>query len=491
MFKKVLVANRGDAAVRVIRTLREMGIGAVAVFSEADRDGLHVALADEAVALGDSEPSKSYCNVEKVIGAAKATGCDAVHPGYGFLAEDAGFARAVLDAGLAFIGPSPEVLVLVGNKVEARSLLAEAGIDIVPGSQDVISGEWAEKEAERIGYPLLVKSVVGGGGRGIRVAQKPADLASALREASDESFAAFLDKRVYLEKLLERPRHIEVQVIRDRYGGAVHLFERECSLQRRFQKVIEESPAPGLSDVLKEAIANTALRAMETLRFEGVGTVEFLLDRRGRFWFLEANPRLQVEHPVTEMRTGLDLVRLQIEIACGMGLSLRQEDVHSIGHAIECRIYAEDPQSGFAPRSGPILMLRPPGGPGVRADLAVIEGSSLSQEYDPLIAKVVVLAEDRTRAISRMVRALEETVVLGVDTSIEFLRDILKSDRFISGNIDTSYLEEFAKCWKPDESFDAWAALGYRLECSSSADQAKVSQLAPLSPWKALKHFGR
>ncbi len=496
MFSKVLVANRGEIALRILRTLREMGITGVAVFSDADRDAPHVAAADEAVPLGDREPARSYLDSQRLIEAALATGCEAIHPGYGFLSESPVFARAVQDAGLVFIGPPADVMALLADKTAARRVMAGAGVPVIPGTfEPAADPDLLEAEARRIGFPVLVKAALGGGGKGMRVVADPARLREAVVAASSEACAAFGDAGVYLEKRLRSPRHVEFQVLADTHGGVVHLFERECSLQRRHQKVVEESPSPALDDDLREAMARAAVTAARVAGYVGAGTVEFLLEE-GRYYFLEVNARLQVEHPLTEMRTGVDLVRRQVEVAAGLPLPFRQEDLCARGYAIECRIYAEDPTRGFAPSPGRVLAVEAPAGPGVRFDCGVAPGSEVPVHYDPILAKVAVVAEDRPAAIARMLRALEECAILGVETPVEFLIALVGSEAFRAGDVHTEFLEEFLAGWAPDPEADGVAAIGYRLEGlagSGSGPSRRVTE-APRcvdSPWRTLKGFGR
>lgn len=495
MFGKVLVANRGEIAVRILRTLREMGIRGVAVFSETDTDAPHVAAAEEAVPLGDPNPAHSYLNVDKLIMAARSTGCEAVHPGYGFLAESPLFARAVQDAGLVFIGPPADAMALLADKTAVRRLMVQAGVPVIPGTFEPMSNpDLIETEAQRIGFPLLVKASFGGGGQGIRIVEAPNSLREAIASASSEAMAAFGDARLYLERRLRHPRHVEFQVLADAQGHYVHLFERECSLQRRYQKVVEESPSLALDEDLRDAMGRAAVIAARAVGCVGLGTVEFLLDEDRRFYFLEVNARLQVEHPVTELRTGVDLVRRQIEVAAGLPLPFRQEDLSARGHAIECRICAEDPFHGFAPSPGRILAVQGPAGPGVRFDSGIVAGTKVPIQYDSVLAKVAVLAEDRPAAIARMLRALEECAILGVATPIEFLIALVGSEAFRAGNVHTSFLEDFLVGWALDPAADAVAALAYRLEeranLVTTQRNSQVERLAA-SPWRTLRGFGR
>ena len=441
--QKVLVANRGEIAVRVMRTCRERGVATVAVYSEADRDALHVRMADEAVEIGPAPSSESYLVADRVLDAARRTGADAVHPGYGFLSENAAFAQAVEDAGLVWIGPPPEAIRLMGDKTEARKLMQTAGVPMAPGTPDAIddAGE-AERVAGEIGYPVLVKAAAGGGGKGMRVVERAADFANAFARAGSEAQSAFGDGRVYVEKYLVGPRHVEIQVLADAHGNTVHLFERECSIQRRHQKVIEEAPSAVLTPELRAAMGEAAVQAARACDYVGAGTVEFLLDAEHDFYFLEMNTRLQVEHPVTEMITGLDLVAEQLRIAEGEELGYTQGDLKIWGHAVECRVYAEDVPAGFLPAPGPLLRHRPPAGPGVRVDAGVEEGDEVPVHYDPMVSKLVTWGRTRDEAIARMDRALGEYDVAGVRTTIPFCRSVMRHPAFRSGDFDTGFVSE-------------------------------------------------
>jgi acetyl-CoA carboxylase biotin carboxylase subunit len=492
VFRTVLVANRGEIAVRVLRTLREMGIRGVAVYSDADRGAPHLAAADEAVPLGDPAPAASYLDARELVEAARRTGAEAVHPGYGFLSESPAFARAVRDAGLAFVGPSPEAMERVGNKIAARRLLRGSGVPVVPGMVDAEADPARlAAAAEEMGYPILLKAAAGGGGKGMRIVRGPDELAEAARRGASEALAAFGDGAVYLEKLLPRPRHVELQVLADSAGHVVHLGERECSVQRRHQKILEESPSPALDADLRRRMGEAAVEVARRAGYVNAGTVEFLLGEDGRFHFLEVNARLQVEHPVTEMTTGLDLVRCQIEIAAGMPLSFRQEDVVPRGHAVECRIYAEDPAAGFLPSPGRILLAREPSGPGVRCDSGIATGCEVPVHYDPILAKVIAHAPSRDAAIARMIRALEECVVLGVATPVELLLDVLRSEPFRAGRTHTGFLEEHFGAWRPatGEALERIALLGHALAARSGGAPAGGAAPAggrPATPWERL-----
>jgi len=445
MFRKVLIANRGEIAVRVMRTLREMDIATVAVYSDADRASLHVRMADEAEHIGPSPSSESYLRIERILEAASRHGVDAIHPGYGFLSENAEFAAACEDAGIVFIGPSSDSIRKMGSKTAARQVAIAAGAPVLPGTDCGVSFEEARAFGSAHGYPILLKAVAGGGGKGMRRVDREQDLESALRDASSEAERAFRNGEVYVEKLVERPRHIEIQLFGDRHGNMVHLGERECSLQRRHQKVMEECPSPLVRarPEMRQAMGEAAIRAARAGGYYNAGTVEFLVDQDDNFYFLEMNTRLQVEHPVTELVTGFDLVRLQVEIAAGACLPFRQEDVTWRGSAIECRIYAEDPYNHFLPYPGKLTRLTRPLGPGIRLDGCVYDGWTVPMEYDPLLAKLAVWSASRGEAINRMIRALREYDVGGIRTNICFFRQILEDAQFRQGSIHTGFIEEF------------------------------------------------
>ena len=440
-FKKVLVANRGEIAVRVLRACSELGMGTVAVYSEADRTSLHVRYADEAYLIGPAPASESYLRIDKLIETAKKAGADAIHPGYGFLAENPALGRACRDAGIIFIGPSPECIELMGDKLGARRAVKALGVPVVPGSDGAVADEHEAVDiAERLGYPVVVKAVAGGGGKGMRTVRSAEELAAGFRSAAGEARAAFGDDRLYLEKLMEGVRHVEIQVLADRYGTVIHLGERECSIQRRHQKLIEESPSPAVDAELRAEMGEMGVRIARATGYENAGTMEFLLDRDKRFYFLEMNTRLQVEHPVTEMVTGVDIVTEQIRIASGRRLRYQQSDIKLTGWAIECRISAEDPHNDFMPSVGRITGLAEPSGPGVRVDSGVYAGGEISLFYDPLIAKLIVSGETRGQAIQRMRRALTEYKILGIKTNVPFHYRMMESPTFIAGRIDTALL---------------------------------------------------
>lgn len=442
MFKKVLIANRGEVAVRILRACRDLGIETVAVYSEADREALHVKLADEAVCIGSPPSGNSYLNINNIISAANITGADAIHPGYGFLSENPYFAEICSGAGITFIGPSAQVMRLMGSKAKARETMEAAGVPVVPGSPGVVNEpDEALKFAGEVGYPVIVKASAGGGGRGMRVAHNDRDLKQALKVAQNEAAAAFGDNKVYLEKYIEEPRHIEVQIIADHHGNIVHLGERDCSLQRRHQKVLEEAPAYSLDPEIRTKLGETAVIAAEAVGYHNIGTVEFLLDRKNNFYFMEMNTRLQVEHPVTEMVTGIDLVKEQIRVAAGYPLSFSQEEVIIRGCAIECRINAENPQKGFRPSPGKITEFLAPGGFGVRFDTALYPGYTIPPYYDSLIGKLVVWGENRAEAIARMQGALSELVIQGVETTVPFHLTVLDNAFYRKGEVYTNFIQ--------------------------------------------------
>jgi len=445
MFRKILIANRGEIAVRIIRACREMNISPVAVFSEADLRALHVRMADEAYCIGPAASTQSYLNVEKIIEVAKRSKADAIHPGYGFLAENADFARAVVSAGLVFIGPTPAAMEVMGSKTSARRAAIAAGAPVVPGTTEALKHfDEARELAAQFGYPIMLKAAAGGGGKGMRQVNDESDLRSSFDAAQSEAASAFGDSEIYLEKVVEKPRHIEIQVFGDNHGNYVHLGERECSIQRRHQKVIEECPSPINDPNLRERMGAAAITIARTVDYVGAGTVEFLFsDVTREFYFLEMNTRLQVEHPVTELVTGFDLVREQINVAAGAPLSFTQGDVHWGGHAIECRVYAEDPENNFFPSPGTISFLRVPNGPGIRDDSGVTQGDEVSIHYDPLISKLAAWGRTREEAIDRLRRALDEYAVGGIKTTLPFFREIVCDEEFIAAHLDTGFIPRF------------------------------------------------
>ncbi len=454
MIRSVLIANRGEIAVRIVRGARECGIRSIAVHSDADRLAPHVLEADEAYEIGPAPSAQSYLRADRLIELAQRVGAEAIHPGYGFLAERADFARAVEEAGLVFVGPSADTIAAMGDKTEARRRMEAAGVPIVPGLTEALAdpGE-AERAAEEIGYPLLLKASAGGGGKGMRVVSDPSEVARAFEAGAREASAAFGDGRVYLERYLERPRHVEIQVLGDAHGNVVHLGERECSIQRRHQKLVEEAPSPVLTPEVRARMGDTAVRAARAVDYRGAGTIEFLYED-GAFYFLEMNTRIQVEHPVTELVTGIDLVEWQFRVASGEPLSFGQEDVRLSGHAIECRITSEDHLGGFLPSTGRITHLELPSGPGVRWDGGVVQGSEVSLHYDPLLAKLIVHAPNRQAAIARMRRALGELVIEGVETCAPFHRRVMEEPDFVGGNFSIRYLDEHPALLQPDAADD-------------------------------------
>lgn len=491
MFKKILVANRGEIAVRIMRTVREMGIIAATVYSEADERSLHVFESDEAVRIGAADPRASYLNIERITAAAREIGADAIHPGYGFLAENPAFAAAVTDAGLTFIGPPAKVMADLGDKTVARRIMSRGGVPIIPGMTEADADiDRLKKAALSLGYPVLVKAAAGGGGKGMRVVRQESELSEAFQLAQSEALSAFGDGAVYIEKFIDRPRHVEFQILADSHGNVVHLFERECSIQRRHQKIIEETPSTALDPALRARMGEAAKAAASAAGYVNAGTVEFLLDRNGKFYFLEVNTRLQVEHPITELTLGMDLVRRQIEIAAGLPLPFRQEDIQPRGVAIECRIYAEDPELDFMPSPGKIVLARSPEGPGVRFDHAVYSGCEIPVHYDPILGKLAVWAEDRPAACERMIQALRDCVILGVKTPTEFLMDVVASDEYRNGAIHTGFIEERFHEWKPAADADWDAVVGYIAaemyglgERDPGEGSPDAPQTGPRSPW--------
>lgn len=443
LLKKILIANRGEIAVRVIRACREMGIASAAVYSEVDRDSLHVRMADEAYAIGAAAAKESYLSIEKILDVAKRSGAEGIHPGYGFLSENAAFAEACEKARVKFIGPPASAMRMMGSKTSARRSMEAAGVPFVPGSSKGLTVEEAAEVADKVGYPVMLKAAAGGGGKGMRLVRSAGELRAAYDAASSEALRAFNSDEVYIEKYIEKPRHIEVQVFGDEHGNVVYLGERECSVQRRHQKVIEEAPSAFVDEDLRRRMGETAVRVAKAAGYSNAGTIEFLVDQQKNFYFLEMNTRLQVEHPVTELVTGLDLVHLQIRVASGEKLPFTQKDVQLRGHAIECRIYAEDPDNNFFPSPGKITRLISAGGPGVREDSGVYEGWTVPLDYDPMLSKLIGYAPTREMAIARLLRALEEYFVGGIKTNVDLFRRILKSEEFATAKIDTGWLDRW------------------------------------------------
>lgn len=496
MFQKILIANRGEIAIRIIRACREMGIRTVAVYSEADANALHPRLADESVCIGPPAPRESYLSIEKIIAAAQHTGAQAIHPGYGFLSENAAFAEAVQAAGLVFVGPPASAIRAMGDKAESKIKMKAAGVPTVPGFEGLEAVTGFEEAARQIGYPVLVKAAAGGGGKGMRIVSKPEDLPEELAAARRESLNAFGDSRLLIEKFIPNAHHIEIQVFGDQHGNLVHLFERECSVQRRHQKIIEESPSPLLTPTLREQMGAAAVAAAQAVHYTNAGTVEFIFDpEHATFHFLEMNTRLQVEHPVTELVTGLDLAQWQIRVAAGGRFPYRQAQLSQRGHAIECRIYAEDPANHFLPSTGRLLAVTHPEGPGIRIDSSMAAGLEVSHHYDPLLAKLIVHAEDRPAAIRRMAAALRETVVHGVTTNIDFLQDVLAHADFAAGKVTTRWVEAQFDGWAPPaapplEALLAAALVDFSLPAvSTTASHPESPTPRPVSPWQSGSGF--
>jgi len=488
--KKILIANRGEIAVRVIRACRDMGIATVAVFSDPDRAALHVRRADEAVHLGPASPKESYLNVDKLLAAAKATGADAIHPGYGFLSENADFARAVTQAGLIFIGPDPEVIVKMGSKIGARQIAEAAGVPVVPGIKHALkNADEALEVAKKIGFPVLLKAAAGGGGKGMRAVREEKELKGAFQMAQNEALNSFKDDAVYVEKLVEGPHHIEVQVFGDHHGNVVHLWERECSVQRRHQKVIEESPSPFITPETRKGVCEMAVKLAKAVGYYNAGTIECLVDHQQNYYFLEMNTRLQVEHPITEMVTGIDLVKAQILVAQGDPLPFKQEDIQQRGHAVECRVYAEDPFHNFMPAPGLVIDMQYPLGPGIRLDNGIYQGFQVPMDYDPILAKLVAYGRDREEAIQRMQRALSEYRVSGPKTNLYFHRRALAIEDFVKGKYDTHFIDKHMKDILAVSHEDTQkalmaAALAKHLEENKARPVSHAGGVSDASPWR-------
>jgi acetyl-CoA carboxylase biotin carboxylase subunit len=493
VFKKILIANRGEIAVRIIKACQEMGVKTVAIYSEVDKKSPHVLLADEAVNLGDPTPIESYLNIPKIIKIAKEKKAEAIHPGYGFLAENPDFAETCNKAGIKFIGPSPTVISLMGDKIAAKKKMQKAGVPVIPGyhgsKQD---NESLVKEGKKIGCPLLVKAAAGGGGKGMRIVKSETSLLEAIEGAKRESKSSFGDDTVFLEKYLDKPRHIEFQILADEKGNTIHLFERECSIQRRHQKIIEESPSPVMTSELREKMGEAAVRAAEAVGYENAGTVEFMVDKDLNYYFMEMNTRLQVEHPITEMTTGVDLAKWQLRIASGEPLSLNQEEIIQRGHAIECRIYAEDAENGFLPSVGTLKKVEEPSGPNIRVDTGIVSNIQVSAYYDPMLAKLIVSAENRDEAINKMIWALSNYAVLGITSNISFLKKVVEHNEFKKGNTTTHFIDNFFKDWtvtKKGLPLDAIIALAvFDAMHSKKEEIVRYKEADPHSPWK---HMGR
>jgi propionyl-CoA carboxylase alpha chain len=488
--KKLLVANRGEISLRIMRTAREMRIATVAVFSEADRNSPHVKFADEAICLGPPPSSESYLLGNKIIQIAKDLGVDAIHPGYGFLSENESFARAVAAAGLIFVGPSPEAIRIMGSKLAAKQAVSKYDIPLVPGTEEAISdiGE-AKKRAVEIGYPILIKASAGGGGKGMRIVENEAEFEEQMQRAASEAKSAFGDEAVFIEKFITSPRHIEIQILGDQHGNVVHLFERECSVQRRHQKVIEEAPSAAVSEEMRKAMGDAAIGVAKACNYYGAGTVEFIVDDQLNFYFLEMNTRLQVEHPVTEMITGKDLVREQLKIAAGHPLDFSQEDLKIHGHAVEVRVYAEDPKNNFLPDIGTLVTYQRPQGPGIRVDDGFEEGMTIPIYYDPMIAKLITHAADRNSAIDRMIRAIDDYKISGIQTTLGFCRFALNHHAFRSGNFDTKFVENFFSPAVLDPTFEEnelelLSALAVEFLAKSETKKTVTERNNSVSAWR-------
>jgi acetyl-CoA carboxylase biotin carboxylase subunit len=488
MFQKILIANRGEIALRVIRACRESGIRTVAIYSDADRSALHVRKADEAYCVGPAPSAQSYLRADRILEVARQSRADAIHPGYGFLSENPAFAEACEKAGIVFIGPSSETMKLCGSKTASRRLAKQVGVPTVPGIDQDLTDEEILRRAPEIGFPILIKAAAGGGGKGMRVVRESAELASAIRASRSEGQSSFGDPAVFIEKYLMRPRHIEMQILADATGHTLYLGERECSLQRRHQKVVEEAPSPVMTAELRQRMGEAAVALARGCRYRNAGTAEFLVDADRNFFFLEINARLQVEHPVTELITGIDLVKSQIRIAAGEPLSLRQEEVERRGHAIECRIYAEDPANNFAPFPGKLIRYRAPSGPGIRNDSGVYEGFEVPIYYDPMLSKLIAWGRDRHEAIGRMRQALQDYLVAGIKTSIPFLVEVMADPAFLKGDVDTTFIDAFVKRKKMEEprhrevGIVAAAIHAYLME-KERRPPAPAGAAGAVSPW--------
>jgi acetyl-CoA carboxylase biotin carboxylase subunit len=487
MFKKILIANRGEIAIRVAKACHELGIKVIGIYSTIDKESLHLKYCDEAVLIGEPPPLLSYLNIKRIIEVAKETGAEAIHPGYGFLAENPDFAKACEENGIVFIGPDSKALALVGDKVASRITAKNVGAPIIPGMEMVGKDiEEFKKIASSVGYPVIVKASMGGGGKGMRIVHDEQELLVSVEAGRREAKSAFGDESVYLEKYLKKPRHIEFQVLRDKYGNVVHLCERECSIQRRHQKIIEETPSPALTPELREKMGETAKKIITAAGYVNAGTVEFLLDKDKNFYFLEVNARVQVEHPITEMVTGYDIVKRQIMIAAGERLDIRQEDVQQRGSAIESRIYAEDPENNFFPSPGKILFVKEPLGPGIRVDSGIYSGWNVPPHYDPILSKLIVWAETRREAIARMAQALKDYIILGIKTNIPFLIRIIETPQFINGELNTHFIDENIEVLSPKHEKIDIALISAAIQSSNkkaTPSKGETQVLAQSNPW--------
>ena len=483
MIKKILVANRGEIACRIIKACKEMQISTVAVYSDVDSESPHVLMADEAILIGPANPSESYLDFDKIVDAAKQTNSDAIHPGYGFLSENGDFAKYVNDSDLVFIGPDPDTIKLMGDKAESKKMMAEAGVPTIPGNDGELSGN-VDAVARDIGYPLMVKAAAGGGGKGMRIVESPEELESAIEAASSEARNSFGNDTLILEKYLDQPRHLEVQILGDQQGNVIHLYERECSIQRRHQKIIEESPSPAINNKLRKMMCEAAVKAAKVVNYSNAGTVEFLF-QDGKFYFLEMNTRIQVEHGVTEMVCGIDLVKWQIRIARGESLDMVQKDVKQRGHSIECRIYAEDPSRNFLPTPGIVRKMVLPEGSGIRNDVGVEEGQEVTSDYDPLLSKLVVWDSNRSDAIHRMDSALGQFVILGLITNQPFLRDIMKNESYRKASFSTRFVDEHFSDWELGCTSPEVIATALLASKSAPEKVSPASSRDPYSPWSS------
>jgi acetyl-CoA carboxylase biotin carboxylase subunit len=493
MFKKVLIANRGEIAVRIIKACQELGVNTVAIYSDVDKKAPHVQLADESICLGDPTPIQSYLNIPKIIKVAREVGAEAIHPGYGFLAENPDFAHSCNDIGIKFIGPSFKVISLMGDKIEAKKTMEKAGIPVIPGYHGLKQDNKSLiEEGKKIGFPLLVKAVAGGGGKGMRIVHSEDRLNEAIDSAKRESKSSFGNDTVFLEKYLDKPRHIEFQILADEHGNIIHLFERECSIQRRHQKIIEETPSPVMTPQLRKKMGDAAIAATKAAGYTNAGTVEFMIDKNLNFYFMEMNTRLQVEHPITEMTTGIDLAKWQLKIASGEKLTIKQKDLIQRGHAIECRIYAENPAKGFLPSTGTLEQVEVPTGPNIRDDSGIYTGMKITPYYDPMLAKIITYAENRDENINKMIWALSHYVIMGVTTNISFLKKVVEHEEFRKGNITTHFIDNYFKdrtTAKDRLPVDAIIALAvYDSMHKKSQEIVRYKEVDPHNPWK---HVGR
>jgi acetyl-CoA carboxylase biotin carboxylase subunit len=484
--KKILVANRGEIAIRIMKGAKELGIKTVAIYSEADKEALHIRFADESVLIGEAPPIKSYLNMDKILSLALKLKVDAIHPGYGFLSENSIFAEKCETAGITFIGPNSTALALVGNKIEARETVKKVGVPLIPGVSEVKKGELL-KIAKKIGYPIMIKASMGGGGKGMHIVEKESELLWTIEKSKRESYSSFGDETIYLEKYIKNARHIEFQVLADKHGNVIHLFERECSIQRRHQKIIEETPSVVLDEELRERMGETAKKVIKACKYTNAGTVEFLLDEDKNFYFLEVNARIQVEHPITEMTTGVDIVKEQILIAEGEKIRFKQEEISQKGHAIEARIYAEDAENNFLPSPGKIYYAHEPHSPGIRIDSGIYSGGNVPPHYDPILAKLIAWGENRESARRRLIEALKNYVILGIKTPIKYLIDILEHPKFREGKTYTNFIEKEMKNWTPQEEELKIALIGAIVSgVEKEEKKIEVKEEITSSPWKEL-----